>query len=72
VRVDLIDDGQEVVSSQPAPPMDLIDSDGFDPLQLAMRQAPLDKPFHRSIHRFPTGLEGPRRFPPTQPPRPAR
>jgi hypothetical protein len=29
-------------------------------------------PFHRPIHRFATGLEGARRFPPTQPSRPAR
>ena len=42
------------------------------PLQFAVRQAPLHKPFHRAIDRFPTGLEDPRRFPPTQPPRPAR
>src|SRR5215467_2074828 len=71
VRVDLVDDGQKVVGPQAAAPMNLVHPEGFDPAQLAMRQAPLDKPFHRAIDRFPTGLERPPCFPPTQPSRPA-
>src|SRR5450432_1530455 len=70
--VDLVDDGQKVVCPQAAPPMNLVHADGFDPAQFPVRQAPLDKPFHRPIHRFPTGLERSRRFPPTQPSCPPR
>jgi len=70
--VDLVDDGQEVVGLQAASPMNLVHSDRLDPAQFPVCQAPLDKPFHRPIHRLPTGLEGSRRFPPTQTSRPAR
>ncbi len=56
--VDLVDDGQKVVRLQAASPMNLVHADGLDPAQFAVRQAPLDKPFHRPIHRFPTGLGG--------------
>jgi hypothetical protein len=41
-------------------------------LELAMSQAPGDKPFHRAIDRLPTGPEHPGRLPPAQPSRPAR
>jgi len=70
--VDLVNDGQKVIGAQTVAPVNLIHSDGFDSTQLAVRQAPLDKPFHRAIDGFPTGLEHPRRFPPTQSPRPPR
>ncbi len=72
VRVDLVDDGQKVVRAQTASPMNLVHADGFDLAQFPVRQAPLDKPFHRPIYRFPTGLKCARRFPPTQSSRPAR
>jgi hypothetical protein len=52
--------------------MDFVYPDGLDSAQLAVRQAPLDKPLHRAIHGFPTGLESARGFPPTEPARPAR
>jgi hypothetical protein len=51
--------------------MNLVYADGSDPVQLAVRQAPLDKPFHRPKDRFPTSLEGARGFPSTQPTSPA-
>src|SRR5450631_2885438 len=70
--VDLVDHSQEVVCLQTASPMNFVHADGFDTAQLAVRQTPLDKPPHRPIHRLPTGLERSRRFPPTQPSRPAR
>src|SRR5947209_18526165 len=54
------------------PPMDLIHPDGFDPAKFPVSQTPLDKPFHRPVHRFPTGLKDARCFPPAQPPCPAR
>src|SRR5665811_499118 len=56
--VDLVDHSQEVVRFQTVSPMNLVYADGFDPAQLAVRQAPLNKPFHRPIDRFPTSLEG--------------
>src|SRR5450755_4548747 len=52
--------------------MNLVHSDGCDPAQLAVLQAPLHKPFHRAIDRFPTGFEHPRCLAPTQPARPTR
>src|SRR5258708_66222 len=52
--------------------MNLVHADRFDPTQFPVIQAPLHKPFHRPIYRFPTGLESSRRFPPTQPSTPAR
>ena len=65
--VDLVDHRQEVVRLQAAPPVNFVYANGFDPTQLTVRQAPLHKPFHRPIYRFPTGLERSRRFPPSQP-----
>jgi hypothetical protein len=70
--VDLVDDGQEIVSPQAASPVNLVDSDGSDPAELPVLQAPLHKPLHRPEDRFPTGQEHTRRFPPTHPPRPTR
>jgi len=70
--VDLVNDGQKVVGPQAASPMNLVHADGFDRAQFAVRQTPLHEPFHRPVHRFPTGLEDARRFPPAQPSRPAR
>src|SRR5260370_6166548 len=72
MRVDLVNDGQKVVRPQTASPMNLVYADGFDPVQLAVRQAPLDKPFHRPVDRFPTGQKHARGFPPTHPPPPLR
>src|SRR5271167_374613 len=69
--VDLIDHGQKVVGPQPVAPMNLVHAQRFHSLQLAVGQAPLHEPFHRAIHRFPTGLEDLRRLSPTQSPRPA-
>src|SRR6516162_393695 len=70
--VDLVDHGQKVIRSQPPPPMNLVYANRFDTLQLAVSQTPLHKPLHRPIHRFPTGVEGPCRFPPAEPACPAR
>ena len=69
--VDLIDHGQKVVGPQPVAPMNLVHAQRFHLLQLAVGQAPLHKPLHRAIHRFPTGLEYLRRLSPAQPPPPA-
>jgi len=71
VAVDLIDDGQEVLRTQSLAPVNLVDADGFDSFQFAMRQTPLDKPIHGAVDGLPTGLEGPSRFTPRQPACPA-
>ena len=57
---------------QAVSPMDLVHADGFDSAYIAVGKAPLHEPLHRPVHHFPTGLESPRRFQPTQPPRPTR
>jgi hypothetical protein len=71
MAVDLVDDREEVFRAQTFAPVDLVNADGFDPLDLTMRKAPLDKPIHRAIDGFPTGLEGPGGFAPRQAPSPA-
>jgi hypothetical protein len=50
--------------------MNLVHPNRLDAFELAVRQAPLHKPLHRAIDAFPTGVEGPRRLPPRQSPRP--
>ena len=71
VAVDLVDNGQEVLRAQALAPMDFVDADGFNALEFTMRQAPLDKPIHRAIDSFPTGLECPGGFAPRHAPSPA-
>src|SRR5215472_5455420 len=71
VRVDLVEDGQEVVGTQAVAPVDLVHTQRLHPLQFAVRQAPLHKPFHRPINRLPTGLKDLGRLSPTQPSPPA-
>ena len=71
MTVDLVNDRQEVISPLAFAPMNLVHPNGLDAFELAVRQAPLHKPLHRAIDAFPTGVEGPRRLPPRQPPRPA-
>ena len=71
VGVDLVDDGQEVLRTQPLAPMDFVDADRLDALQVAVRQAPLHEPVDRPIDGFPTGLEGLGGFAPRQAARPA-
>ncbi len=66
VAVDLVNDGQEVFGAQSLAPVDLVDAEGFEPFELAMRQAPLDKPVYGAVDGLPTGLEGPGRFAPRQ------
>src|SRR5579883_3632971 len=53
-------------------PMNLLHPKRCHPAELAVRQAPRDKPFHRAIDGLPTGLEGARGVSPTEPPRPPR
>src|ERR1700745_4355093 len=72
MSVDLIDHGEKLVRTLALSPMDFVNPYRPHLLQLPLRQSPLDKPFHRAVHRFPTGLKHLRRFPPAQPPRPAR
>src|ERR1700683_4897923 len=67
MTVDLIDHGEKLVGSLPLSPMDFVNADRPHLLQLPLRQAPLHKPFHRAVHRFPTGLKPLRRFTPAQP-----
>jgi hypothetical protein len=51
-------------------PMNLVHADGLNVFQFPTGQAPVDKPFHRAIDAFPTGVEGPRCLAPGQPPGP--
>ncbi len=71
MAVDLVNDGQEIVGPLAPAPMNLVHADGLDAFEFAVGQTPLHKPLHRAIDAFPTGVEGPRRLPPRQPPRPA-
>src|SRR5262249_42149035 len=64
MSVDLVNHGQEIVGPLTLAPMKLVHADGANVFQLAVRQAPLDKPFHRAKDAFPTGSEGPRRLHP--------
>ncbi len=50
--------------------MDFVHPNRLDAFELAVGQAPVDKPRHRPIDAFPTGAKAPGRFPPGQP-RPA-
>ena len=72
MRVDLVDHGQEVVSPQPATPMNLIHTHRLHTLQFAVGQTPLHEPFYRAVHGFPVRLKHLRRLPPAEPSRPAR
>src|SRR5271169_6473735 len=72
MTVDLIDHGEKLVRPLALSPMDFVNPYRPHLLQLTLRQSPLDKPFHRAIHRFPTGLKYLGRLPPAQPPCPAR
>jgi hypothetical protein len=72
MAVGWVDDGEEVVCAQAPSPVDHVHSDGLDAAHFAVRQTPLDKPCHRPVYRFPTGLERARRLQPTEPTRPAR
>src|SRR5690348_6570700 len=69
--VDLINHGQKLVGPFALAPVDLVHAQGIDPRQLTMSQSPLHEPFHRTVNRLPTGLEGPGRFSPRQSPPPA-
>src|SRR5437660_12678871 len=55
--IDLINHGEKVIRPQAVSPMNFIYSDGLHPLQYAMGQTPLHKPFDGTIDRFPTGLK---------------
>jgi hypothetical protein len=67
MRIDLVDDRQEIVGPQAVAPVNLVDANGLDLPQFAVGQAPLHKPFDRAIHRFPTGLKYQRCLSPAQP-----
>src|ERR1700674_3787172 len=71
MTVDLIDHGEKLVRPLPLSPMDFVNAYRPHLLQLPLRQTPLHKPFHRAVHRFPTGLKHLGRLSPAQPPRPA-
>ena len=55
--INLIDHRQETVGPFALAPVDLVNADRSNPLQLPMSQPPLDEPFHRVVNRLPTGLE---------------
>ncbi len=67
--VDLVDHRQEIIRPLALAPMDFVHPNRLDAFELAVGQAPVDKPRHRPIDAFPTGAKGPGRFPPGQPPR---
>jgi hypothetical protein len=71
MAVDLVNDDQKIVRPFAFAPMQFVHADGPDAFELAMGQAPLHKPLHRTIHALPTGVEGPGRLPPRQSPCPA-
>src|SRR5664280_1747935 len=68
--IDLIDHRQKPVGSFALTPVNLVNANGMDGLQLAMGQTPPHEPFHRMINGLPTGLERSGRFPPRHPTRP--
>src|SRR2546426_11419610 len=70
MTVNLVDHRQEIVRPLALAPVNLVHAERANVFQLAMRQAPLNKPLHRAIDAFPTGSKGPRRLSPRQPPRP--
>src|ERR1700691_2938804 len=70
MSINLVDHRQEVIGLLAFSPVNLVEPDRLDALQLPVLQTPPYKPFHRSIHRLPTRLEHLGRLPPAQAPCP--
>src|SRR5438477_9397645 len=69
--INLINHRQELVGLFALAPVDFINANRTNSLQHPMSQAPFHEPFHRVVHRLPTGLKGPSRLSPGKSPRPA-
>ena len=72
MTVDLVDHRQKIIRPLALTPMDFVHAHRPDLCQFPVRQAPLHKPFHRTINTFPTRAKGPRGLAPRQPPGPPR
>src|SRR5205809_164232 len=64
--VDLVDERQEAVRPFAMAPVNLVDANGADPFELAVRQAPVHAPLDRTINRFPTHPKAASGFTPGQ------
>ena len=70
MTIDLVNDRQEIVGPLALAPVNLVHAEGANVFQVAMRQAPLNKPRHRAIDAFPTSSKDPCGLSPRQPPSP--
>src|SRR5690606_29839424 len=66
IRIDLVNDGEEVGGALAFSPVDLVDANGVDVAQLAVLQAPFHEPFDGPINRLPTGVKDSGGFAPRQ------